>query len=92
MTERSSGQPTAPDTGLRSLTAQVNGLPVHYVERGAGTPVLALHGWFVDHRLMTGCLDADRSGYRALLAEWLDRVHECHNEREMSATHGRDSR
>ncbi|SCL58297.1 Pimeloyl-ACP methyl ester carboxylesterase [Micromonospora citrea] len=39
------------------------------VERGAGTPVLALHGWSPDHRLMLGCLEpvfAGRPGYRRL--------------------------
>ncbi|MFG2099633.1 alpha/beta fold hydrolase [Micromonospora echinaurantiaca] len=39
------------------------------VERGAGTPVLALHGWTPDHRLMLGCLEpvfAGRTGYRRL--------------------------
>ncbi|MCT9934898.1 alpha/beta hydrolase [Planotetraspora sp. A-T 1434] len=40
-----------------------------FVEEGAGTPVLALHGWTPDHRLMLGCLEpvfADRAGYRRL--------------------------
>jgi hypothetical protein len=31
---------------------------MHFVERGAGTPVFALHGWTSDHRLMLGCLEA----------------------------------
>lgn len=42
---------------------------LHLVERGAGVPVLALHGWTPDHRLMLGCLEpifADRPGYRRL--------------------------
>ncbi|MFG1909897.1 alpha/beta fold hydrolase [Kribbella sp. NPDC048928] len=42
---------------------------LHYVAFGAGTPVLALHGWSPDHRLMTGCLEpvfADLPGYRRL--------------------------
>ncbi|MER7439935.1 alpha/beta fold hydrolase [Micromonospora avicenniae] len=42
---------------------------LHVVERGAGTPVLALHGWTPDHRLMLGCLEpvfAARPGYRRL--------------------------
>ena len=40
-----------------------------FVEEGAGTPVLALHGWMPDHRLMLGCLEpvfANRAGYRRL--------------------------
>jgi pimeloyl-ACP methyl ester carboxylesterase len=42
---------------------------VHFVEHGAGTPVLAVHGWTPDHRLMLGCLEplfATRPGYRRL--------------------------
>jgi len=42
---------------------------LHYVAFGEGTPVLALHGWSPDHRLMTGCLEpvfAELSGYRRL--------------------------
>jgi pimeloyl-ACP methyl ester carboxylesterase len=40
---------------------------LHHVEFGVGTPLLALHGWTVDHRLMTGCLEplfVTRPGYR----------------------------
>ncbi|GCB47447.1 alpha/beta fold hydrolase [Streptomyces sp. NL15-2K] len=42
---------------------------LNFVERGEGTPVLAVHGWTPDHRLMLGCLEptfADRPGYRRL--------------------------
>lgn len=42
---------------------------LNFVEEGAGTPVLALHGWTPDHRLMLGCLEpvfARRTGYRRL--------------------------
>lgn len=41
----------------------------HHEEFGTGTPVLALHGWTPDHRLMLGCLEpvfARRPGYRRL--------------------------
>ncbi|WP_405058484.1 alpha/beta hydrolase [Kribbella sp. NBC_01505] len=44
-------------------------MTLHYVTHGQGTPVLALHGWTPDHRLMTGCLEplfADLPGYRRL--------------------------
>jgi pimeloyl-ACP methyl ester carboxylesterase len=47
----------------------VNGIPVHYEERGSGTPVLALHGAGVDHREIMGALEplvADRPGYRRI--------------------------
>ncbi|KOX16727.1 alpha/beta fold hydrolase [Nocardiopsis sp. NRRL B-16309] len=42
---------------------------LNFVERGEGTPMLALHGWCPDHRLMLGCLEpvfAHRPGYRRL--------------------------
>jgi len=42
---------------------------LNFVERGAGTAVLALHGWSPDHRLMLGCLEpvfAGRPGYRRI--------------------------
>lgn len=42
-------------------------MTLHFVAYGEGTPVLALHGWTPDHRLMTGCLEpifAERPGYR----------------------------
>jgi pimeloyl-ACP methyl ester carboxylesterase len=34
------------------------GIPVHYVEHGDGTPVLILHGAYVDHREMVGALES----------------------------------
>jgi pimeloyl-ACP methyl ester carboxylesterase len=42
---------------------------MYFVESGNGTPVLAIHGWTPDHRLMLGCLEplfATRPGYRRL--------------------------
>jgi pimeloyl-ACP methyl ester carboxylesterase len=44
-------------------------MTLHHVTHGEGQPVLALHGWSPDHRLMTGCLEpifAKTSGYRRL--------------------------
>ena len=35
----------------------VGDVPVHYVEHGEGSPVLALHGAGVDHREVMACLD-----------------------------------
>jgi pimeloyl-ACP methyl ester carboxylesterase len=49
------------------VLANLNGIPVHYAEHGSGTPVLALHGGYVDHREIMGALEplfADRPGYR----------------------------
>jgi pimeloyl-ACP methyl ester carboxylesterase len=44
---------------------------LHVVEHGdpGGVPVLAIHGWTPDHRLMTGCLEpvfGRRAGYRRI--------------------------
>ncbi|WP_459717169.1 alpha/beta fold hydrolase [Actinophytocola sp. KF-1] len=42
---------------------------LHHVDIGTGTPVLALHGWTPDHRLMLGSMEpvfARRPGYRRL--------------------------
>lgn len=38
-------------------TVVVDSVPVQVEAHGEGTPVLALHGWGVDRRLMTGCLE-----------------------------------
>lgn len=42
---------------------------LHLDAVGAGTPVVAIHGWGPDHRLMSGCLEpvfSRRPGYRRL--------------------------
>ncbi|BBH71613.1 2-hydroxy-6-oxo-6-phenylhexa-2,4-dienoate hydrolase [Actinoplanes sp. OR16] len=42
---------------------------MHFLDVGAGVPVVALHGWTPDHRLMSGCLEpvfTARPGYRRL--------------------------
>lgn len=44
-------------------------MTIHQVSVGDGIPVLALHGWTPDHRLMTGCLEpifAELPGYRRI--------------------------
>jgi pimeloyl-ACP methyl ester carboxylesterase len=44
-------------------------MTLNHVSFGDGVPVLALHGWSPDHRLMTGCLEpifAELPGYRRL--------------------------
>ena len=44
-------------------------MSLNHVDIGTGTPVLALHGWTPDHRLMLGCLEpvfTRRPGYRRL--------------------------
>ncbi|MCV2395515.1 alpha/beta hydrolase [Actinotalea sp. M2MS4P-6] len=42
---------------------------LQHVEHGTGTPVLAVHGWGPDHRIVLGCLEpvfSARPGYRRL--------------------------
>ncbi|MCL1806865.1 MAG: alpha/beta hydrolase [Oscillospiraceae bacterium] len=39
------------------MNCTVRELPVYYEEYGEGTPVLCIHGYWVDHRLMSGCLE-----------------------------------
>lgn len=44
-------------------------VPLHFVEHGEGVPVLSIHGWPPDHRIMAGCLEpvfASRTGWRRL--------------------------
>jgi len=51
------------------MEATVSGVPVHYVEHGSGTPVLALHGAGVDHREIAGALEpifGNAPGFRRL--------------------------
>ncbi|WJH25469.1 alpha/beta fold hydrolase [Pseudarthrobacter defluvii] len=51
------------------MEAVVSGVPVHFVEHGSGTPVLALHGAGVDHREIAGGLEpmfARIPGFRRL--------------------------
>ena len=50
----------------------VNGHKVHYVEYGSGKPVFNIHGYEVDHRMMTGALEPifeRREGYRRIYVD-----------------------
>ena len=35
----------------------VKDIPINYEIHGAGTPIVMIHGWSVDHRLMKGCME-----------------------------------
>ena len=51
------------------MNCLVRDIPLYYEEYGEGKPVLCLHGYAVDHRLMTGCLEpvfAKTQGYRRI--------------------------
>ena len=50
----------------------VKGHPVHYVEYGSGKPVFSIHGYEVDHRMMTGALEPvfeKKEGYRRIYVD-----------------------
>lgn len=35
----------------------IHDLPVYYEDYGKGTPIICLHGYTLDHRMMSGCLE-----------------------------------
>jgi pimeloyl-ACP methyl ester carboxylesterase len=35
----------------------VKDIPIYYETYGSGTPIVMIHGWSVDHHLMSGCLE-----------------------------------
>ncbi|TLG73875.1 alpha/beta fold hydrolase [Culicoidibacter larvae] len=51
------------------MVVDIKGVPVYYEVFGEGRPVLCIHGYWVDHRLMTGCLEPifeQTQGYRRI--------------------------
>ncbi len=51
------------------MECKLSNLTMYYEEYGEGTPILMLHGYYPDHRLMAGCMEAvftRRSGYRRI--------------------------
>ena len=47
----------------------INDITIYYEEYGEGIPVLCIHGYGVDHHVMTGCLEpifTATSGYRRI--------------------------
>ncbi len=71
---------------MRTVKLTLRGLPVYYEILGEGTPVIMLHGYQVDHRLMAGCMEPafeGTTGYRRIYpdlpgmgltggADWID--------------------
>jgi pimeloyl-ACP methyl ester carboxylesterase len=51
-----------------NMECRISGVAVHYVEHGAGTPLLALHGAGVDHREIEAAVEAivPDTGYRRI--------------------------
>ncbi len=39
------------------MECNVRNIKVYYESYGEGTPILMIHGWSVDHRLMKGCME-----------------------------------
>jgi pimeloyl-ACP methyl ester carboxylesterase len=39
------------------MICEIQGVPVYYEQFGEGKPVLFIHGWSVEHRLMSGCFE-----------------------------------
>jgi len=51
------------------MTCKIKDIPVYYEEYGEGKPVLCIHGYSVDHRLMSGCLEpvfSEVGGYQRI--------------------------
>ena len=51
------------------MVCLIRDIPIYYEEYGEGKPALCIHGYSVDHHLMTGCLEpvfAQMSGYRRI--------------------------
>lgn len=49
------------------MECKLNNITVYYEECGKGKPVIMLHGYYPDHRLMSGCMEPEflkRQGYR----------------------------
>jgi len=39
------------------MIGEIQGVPVYYEQYGEGKPILFIHGWSIDHRLMSGCFE-----------------------------------
>lgn len=51
------------------MECHIRDIPVYYETYGSGIPLLAIHGFTPDHRLMTGCLEplfASRPGWQRI--------------------------
>ena len=39
------------------MEIKIQGIPIYYEIHGKGKPIVMIHGFFVDHRLMSGCME-----------------------------------
>ena len=54
------------------MECKLNHLTMYYEEYGEGIPILMLHGYYPDHRLMAGCMEpifTKRLGYRRIYVD-----------------------
>lgn len=51
-------------------TATVNGVRLHYVEQGTGTPVVLGHGLCMDHSMFEAQVEALSHRYRVIVPDW----------------------
>ncbi|NOJ45404.1 alpha/beta fold hydrolase [Bradyrhizobium archetypum] len=59
-------QKGASSSEMQTREVQINGLTLHYIELGQGTPVLLVHGTLEDYRTWDGQLEALSKGYRLI--------------------------
>jgi len=51
------------------MICKIRGIPIYYEQYGEGKPVLCIHGYSLDHRMMSGCLEpvfSQIEGYRRI--------------------------
>jgi len=51
------------------MECKLRNISVHYEDYGEGKPIIMIHGYYPDHRLMSGCMEpifAGRPGYRRI--------------------------
>jgi pimeloyl-ACP methyl ester carboxylesterase len=59
-------QKGASSSEVKTKEVQVNGLTLHYIERGQGTPVVLVHGTLGDYRTWDGQLEAFSTRYQLI--------------------------
>jgi len=55
--------------GYNDMVCSIRDIPVYYEEYGKGIPVLCIHGWPVDHRMVVDMLEPvfnEMQGYRRI--------------------------
>lgn len=51
------------------MECKIKNISINYEIIGEGKPIIMLHGYYVDHRLMTGCMEpilSDKKGYKRI--------------------------